>query len=313
MTESAKPRPILAIVLLFTVPLLLGVAIAPYVFNGLRELGEITDAIPKLTDGKFERVANRCVLFVTLCIIVPVLRMTGLAAQVKQGLKRTPSRLRELRTSLIIGCLSMIIIYGAGTWLGAYYMGTKYHGIGPFMLKFTEYLIGTIFIGLFEEVFFRGFIFGALRSRAGFVKALIISSIIFSGIHFLRPDYPTDIEHATWSTGFEILPYMFEKFVWPRDLLFAASLFVMGLALATFYEKRGNLYFIIGLHGGWVLAMRTGSYLLDRDNDVMFYLFGRGDLVSKGWLALIVVSVFFIAALMSKKRSDPDSGSADTT
>lgn len=306
MTEPAKPRPILAIVLLFTVPLILGAAIAPYVFNGLRELGEITDAIPKITDGKFERVANRCVMLVTLCILVPILRMTGLASQVKQGLKTSASRFKELRTSLIIGCLSMIVIYGVGTWLGAYYIGTKYHGIGPFILKFLEYLIGTIFIGLFEEVFFRGFIFGALRSRLGFLKALIISSILFSGIHFLRPDYPVDIEHASWNTGFAILPYMFEKFVWPRDLLFAASLFVMGLALATFYEKRGNLYFIAGLHGGWVLAMRTGSYLLDRNDDVMLHLFGRGDLVSKGWLALIVVTSFFIAALVSKKREVAD-------
>lgn len=304
MTDSSteiKSHPLLAVVLFFTVPLIIGAAIAPYVFNWLHGLE--TDAIPKLTGAKFERVANRCVMIVAALMLYPVIKMTGQLPHVKQGLRASASRFRELRSSVIVGCLSMVVLYGAGKILGAYEFGTKYHGAFPFLLTFISFLTGSVFIGIFEEIFFRGIIFGALRSQLGFIRALITSSVLFSAIHFMRPKYPVLIEHADWNTGFAILPYMFEKFAWPQDLLFAATLFVMGLALATFYEKRGSLYYIIGLHGGWVLAMQTGSYLFDRNRDVMVSLFGTSDLISKGWLALAVVTIFWIIALRSKKAA----------
>ena len=305
--ERATPRPLLAVFLLFALPILIGAAIAPYIFNGLQALSEVTDNLGKLTDAKFERVASRCVMLVAVIILYPVIRMTGLMPQVKAGLKGSPARFRELGWSVALGCASIIVLYGIGYLLGAYSVDLRHTSPGRFLLTFTEYLVGAVFIGLFEEVFFRGFIFGALRSRLGFMIALLLSSAIFSTVHFLRPLYPEPIETANWYTGFAILPYMFERFVWPRDLLFAATLFVMGLTLATFYEKRGSLYLIIGLHGGWVLAMRTGAYLLDRNNSVMPTAFGRGDLISKGYVALLVICAFLASAAWLKKRNPTES------
>jgi len=299
---SPNARPLLAILLLFTVPFIVGAAIAPYVFNGLQALGDITDALPKLTDSRFERVASRCVTLTALCILYPVMKMTGLLPQIRTSLRGSRERYRELGISILVGCLSIIILYGIGYYLDAYYISPRFKGLGPLAVKFTEYLVGAVFIGLFEEVFFRGFIFGGLRSRLGFITSLLISSIFFSGIHFFRPLYPLVIEHASWNTGFAIMPYMFERFSPDRDTVFAITLLMIGLTLATFYEKRGSLYFIAGLHGGWVLAMRTGGYIFDRNPDVLPKLFGPSDLISKGYLALIVVALFFIAALIEKPK-----------
>jgi len=302
VNSSPNARPLLAILLLFTVPFIVGAAIAPYIFNGLQALGEMTDALPKLTDSRFERVASRCVTLTALCILYPVMKMTGLLPQIRSSLRGSRERYRELGISILVGCLSIIILYGIGYHLNAYIISPRFGGLGSLAVKFAEYLVGAVFIGLFEEVFFRGFIFGGLRSRLGFLTSLIISSVFFSGIHFFRPLYPLVIEHASWNTGFAIMPYMFEKFSPERDTVFAITLLVIGLTLATFYEKRGSLYFIAGLHGGWVLAMRTGSYIFKRNPDVLPGMFGQGDLISKGYLALIVVSLFFAAALLEKRR-----------
>lgn len=301
-STTSNARPLLAICLLFSVPFIVGAALAPHAFNGLRALGDVTDAVPKLTEAPFERVASRCVMIVALFMLYPVLKLTGLLPRIKQSLRGSRDRYRELGTSILVGCVSIIALYGIGYHLDAYILSPAFKGAGPFALKFAEYLVGAIFIGLFEEVFFRGFIFGGLRSRLGFAVALVLSAVMFSGIHFFRPLYPTVIEQASWNTGFAIMPYMFEKFVPERDTVFAITLFIIGLTLATYYEKRGSLYFIAGLHGGWVLAMRTGGYVFDRNNHVLPAWFGQGDLISKGYIALIVVSLFFVAALAERRR-----------
>jgi hypothetical protein len=71
----------------------------------------------------------------------------------------------------------------------------------------------------------------------------------------------------------------------------------MGVTLCLYYEKQGHLFFVIGLHGGWVWAMRLGGHYLDRNREMLEPLFGRGDLIAKSPLALLVVLIFFIAAV----------------
>jgi hypothetical protein len=67
-----------------------------------------------------------------------------------------------------------------------------------------------------EEVFFRGFLFGALRARLGFVRAAIISSAVF-GLFHIEP-------------------------------LLIAVMFFVGLGLATLYERRGALLAPMAAH-----------------------------------------------------------------
>lgn len=69
-----------------------------------------------------------------------------------------------------------------------------------------------------EELFFRGFLFGALRRRFRFVIAAIISAVPFALVH---------------------------------DLLFSPLLFVFGIVLAFVYERRGSLVSSMGAHAAF--------------------------------------------------------------
>jgi membrane protease YdiL (CAAX protease family) len=295
MNPHRTPRPILALVLLLTVPILLGATLAPHAFNGLRALGEHTDALGKLTEARFERVTSRIVMIITALLLVPVVRLTGLWPSVRAGLAASPERWRALAASLVLGLASMAAVFALGWFNDAFVVSPKFTGWMSFSGYFLAFLAGAAFIGLFEEIFFRGIVFGALRTQLAFPLAAFLSSLFFSAIHFFRPLYPAVIEHASWYTGFAIIPHMFDRFVFEHDVWFALTLFMMGLTLSLHYERRGHLYTIIGLHAGWVLAMRTGAQLFDRNHEVFPVFIGRSDTLTKGLLALVVITVFFLA------------------
>ncbi|OGW63041.1 MAG: hypothetical protein A2V83_04415 [Nitrospirae bacterium RBG_16_64_22] len=86
---------------------------------------------------------------------------------------------------------------------------------------------------LFEEFFFRGFVFATLRTRFGFAAAGVVSSFIFAAIHLD-----------------------------PGTLLPLAGL---GLVLAYALEKTGSLWPAVAIHGLWNAVTFIGLRLLGPD------------------------------------------------
>ncbi|HMO49499.1 MAG TPA: CPBP family intramembrane metalloprotease [Kiritimatiellia bacterium] len=300
---SHTARPLWAILLLLGFPLLFGAAIAPWVYQALQALGEVTDALPKLTESRFEKVASRCVMLTAALILYPVIRMTGLLPELRRGLTPSPDRYRDFRQAFLLGAVSMALLYLAGWALGAYGPHPKAPTGMMLPAALAGFFIGALFIGIFEEIFFRGLIFGTLRTRLHGAIALLGSSAFFSVIHFFRPRFPEAVTETSWRTGFELIPHLFARFNPERDVVFAATLFLMGVTLCRFYTRTANLYFIMGLHGGWVLAMLTGANLLRRNPEAWPTLFGHGDLVSKSPLALLVMALFLAASLIPARKS----------
>ena len=70
-----------------------------------------------------------------------------------------------------------------------------------------------------EEIFFRGFVFGGLRSRLPFLPAAVISGLIFGSVHL--------------TTG---------------NVAAAAQLSVLGAVLAWLYERTGSITTTMAVH-----------------------------------------------------------------
>ena len=85
----------------------------------------------------------------------------------------------------------------------------------PWLVAYSL-VLACVFGPVVEEVFFRGFFYPALRSRYGVRWAMVITAVLFALIH------------ESW---FALIP-----------------VFLLGLALAHLYEKRGNLLSCITLH-----------------------------------------------------------------
>jgi membrane protease YdiL (CAAX protease family) len=288
-------------------PLVFGCLIAPWVFqwlSGLAAAGSLPEKIAE--DLNFERVTSRCVTITAALLLVPAFRLAGMRDVLRSALKTGPDRWSALVRSLLVAFASMLVIYLGGWAIGAYRLSDEAlaKGLGAF-----AFVVGAALVGLLEEIFFRGFVFGAIRTRLGFWSAAIIASLFFSAIHFFRPDAPQPITEVTWSSGFALLPYLFAKFRLVSDWAYMITLFVMGVTLCLYYERQGHLYTAIGLHAGWVWAMRLGGEVFDRNRDVLQVLFSRSDLIAKGALALVVMAAFFAWALSRPKSRVPRPGS----
>ena len=121
-----------------------------------------------------------------------------------------------------------------------------------------ESTLGLIFAGVMviavapvaEEFFFRGFFYGALRTRFGVVLAAVIDGLLFGAIHY-----------QGWDGG--------------EGLLLLPPLMTLGFIFCLLYEQTGSLYPPIALHafnnavafavqqdGGWALSLAVGPLML---------------------------------------------------
>lgn len=302
MADTPTPQrdPAWAILFLFAIPVLVGPLLAPPAYHLARWVGEAFALGDSLRNPMFERVASRCVQLVALLLLVPCSRWSGQWPDVRAGLRPTPERIGDFARGLLFGCASMFLVYLAGWSIGAYRLDPDL--VRSEVLRGAAlFSIAALCIGIFEEIFFRGFVFGALRQRRGFLFAAVLSSAIFSLMHFLRPRMPVEIVDPAWYAGYALLPHLFGKFVWVKDWDFMLMLFLMGLCLCGFYRRRGNLFLIMGLHAGWVWGMAVASDVFDRNAGMLDFWFSRGDLVSKGALAILVMAVFCAFALRPRR------------
>ncbi|OOZ49343.1 hypothetical protein BOW39_06685 [Solemya velum gill symbiont] len=118
-------------------------------------------------------------------------------------------------------------------------------------------LLGGILIGFIEETFFRGGIYGAMRKNAGFPVALLLSSLLYGSMHFIKPLPLPEGEPLHWYSGFLILQGSFDQLADWATLDSFIGLFAVGLYLAIVRERTGNLAYVIGLHAGFVFVIKV--------------------------------------------------------
>jgi membrane protease YdiL (CAAX protease family) len=141
--------------------------------------------------------------FAAAANVAPVLLCTGLARAVMiaaifsiaKKLPRGPASIGVVRSDIFSGIKKGLLWsagFGALALLG--FAGCTLLGVNPLGLVsvsipgspvwiLTYFLVGAALAPVAEEVYFRGFIFGWLRSR-GPVAAVIGSTLIFVAVHF---------------------------------------------------------------------------------------------------------------------------------
>jgi membrane protease YdiL (CAAX protease family) len=90
-------------------------------------------------------------------------------------------------------------------------------------------LLGLVLAAIFEEIAFRGLFLSVFATRWGFVRANLLQSALFAGIH-LQSINPTQVWRAVF-------------------------LFVLALWLGYFRKKTGSLWPPILLHAAYNLAI----------------------------------------------------------
>ena len=284
------------IVLFFIVSLLLGAVLAGPVFNGVLWLGRNVQALERLRDVEFERVASRCVLIAFLIFLVPMVRLAGIRDW--RGIGFLPDRnwWKRIGWGLLVGCVVPAVIFAGGWISGAY--GIREVLERGAVGKTLGYLFGALLVGWIEEGLFRGLLFGALRRSVGFWAGATIVSGIYSAVHFAKPRPVVGPVYGHWYSGLDLIPQMFNTVNFdPHFFPFALTLFFLGMVLCAFYQRTGSLYFSIGLHAGLVWVMRVGGYFFERNDAQWPWLFGADDVIAKSYIALFVLGAFMMISL----------------
>jgi len=137
---------------------------------------------------------------------------------------------------------------------------------------FFKVIPAALIVPLIEEIFFRGLVLGVLLKSGRRYIPIMVTSALYSIIHFLKAPDRTSPD-VTWMSGFNSIEHAFVQFTDP--LLVAAgftTLFLIGWILADARLQTRSLWLPIGLHAGWIFT--SGA----------FNKMARHDLVVWPWL-----------------------------
>lgn len=295
--EHRAARPFAAILLLFAAPLFASLLAAPWLYPLVKALG--------FGEARFDQVAGRVSLAVAVLVLVPAFRLAGFRDRAGMGLPAVRAWPWGWLRGWLIGCASMAAVYFVGWLLGVFVRRGGPTTVAGILAQIAAYLVGAVFIGIVEELLFRGFLFRALRRAWAFVPAAIAASAFFASLHIIRPAVPEGLNLSSWDAGLRLLPHLFDRVDWEDHLPMLVTLFLMGLALCTLVERQKHLYFVMGLHAGWVWIMRMAVKFSSNDGLRLRAWFGLTDEISKSWTGVLFAAAFLAAVIVIKPQAGP--------
>lgn len=286
--------PLYSLLLIFLVAPLLAMLISPWIYQGLQSFATEGSAL----DAPFYRVAARVTLVTVALLLYPAYKLSGICGREVCGLPRVKNGRSLMGLGLGLGIGSMLIVYLLGVVLGVFVWDIHGKTASYLVRKTVQAIFGGLFIGVFEEILFRGFIHTALRKSLGVVAAVILGSFFFSIVHFMRPVNPEVINQ--WNSGLMLLENLFAR-AGDTFLQEASTLFCIGLLLSVLCQWTNSVYVAIGLHIGWVWVMMFFRLFVDNQKNLV-WLYGTSEWISKAWVGSILSLVLLIAVLFTQKK-----------
>ncbi len=239
-------------------------------------------------DFPFHRIGDRIGLLFLVIGFILVARRIGLSdkASLGYGLNR-PLFIREMLIGLGIGVVGMLIIVAIMTGLGLLdWTEATTATAGKLAKTFFNRLLSGLAVGFLEETMLRGLMFTAIARESGTRAAILLTSVIYSAVHFLS-SYHIAADQVTSHSGIDLLFGTLQWFSTPLAMDDAfLCLFAVGLVLAIIRAKTGNIAACIGLHAGWVWVILFTHELTKpvRDQPLSFLLSQFDGFI--GWLVL---------------------------
>ena len=240
---------------------LLGALLAPPLFS-LGQALITRGMLPGLARFDFETYFHRALLIAALVLFWPLLRALRVSSWRDLGLRKNPRPAADLGIGFAIAAIPLLCC-------GAVIIALHLYSLRDAFLwhKMPIVFVAASFVPVLEELLFRGFILGVLLRSFSRLGALLLSSALFSIIHFLKaPEQTTPNDAVRWFSGFDSIAHSFGQFGDP--MLLAAgflTLLVIGCILADARLQTASLWLPIGLHAGWIFANGTFSKAAHRE------------------------------------------------
>ena len=246
----------------------LGALIAPPIY-WLGQVLIVHRVVPWLARVDFESYFHRALLLAAVALLWPLLRSLRVKSWRDLGLEKNLRAGTDLFAGLLIAAVPLLCF-------GAVLVSIHIYSLRQSFLwsKMPAVLVATLAVPLVEELFFRGFVLGVLLRGFSKISAVVLTSALFSIIHFLKaPEHTSPNESVTWLAGFVSIASSFWQFGQPLLLLAGfLTLFAIGCILADARLQTRSLWLPIGLHAGWIFANGTFSKAAHREAIVLPWL-----------------------------------------
>jgi len=277
-------------------------ALAPWVYLAAQKLAAHFGAFTDLASQPFHRYLNRCLYAAALVGLWPLLRSLGLRSAQEIGFAHPSQNWRRIVSGFGVGFVTLASVAALALLSGARQPNTQL-ALPELARHLFNATTSCIAVAVLEEFLFRGVAFGGLRKSVVPAIALLLSSVLYSAVHFYeRPPTPTTI---TWVSGFETFARMFQGITETRSLIPGFfSLLIAGSMLSWSYYSTGTLWFSIKLHAGWVFWLKSYGTLTRDVPGYNQYLWGSNKLYD-GWIGFGSIG---LAALLLRWRFPPPRG-----
>jgi membrane protease YdiL (CAAX protease family) len=276
-------HPLRVLVIYFAVVLIGGALLAPWLYWVAQAA---TGMFPSLTDAPFHRFLPRSILLLALAGVWPLTRALGGTSPRDLGWAPPAAHWNWLASGSLIGVVSLTIVA-----VIALLAGGRMFRESLTVVRLVEKLIGAMAtataVSVVEETLFRGALFGGMRRMFHWSLALLSSSVLYAAAHYLgRAEFHGQVK---WHAGLVFFAQNTRIFADGGVLIPGfPSLILAGVLLGLAFQRTGNLYFSVGLHGGWVLCQKLYSALTTSAPGNNVALWGSGRMID-GWLTFVVL------------------------
>ena len=260
-------------------------------------LAAIVDAIEVPWIESFAWQLVSAPLLITLARLLA--RSTDRREYGEYGLGARDQQAKHLMVGILAGATLTTAIFLSGYAVGAIkvtgFAQTTYSV--PWILTFLGFMFRYASVGVFEELFHRGFLitnlsegFRSAFGRQARMIALVASSLIFGLLHFGN-------DHATG--------------------LAALNIFLLGVLLGLPYVRTGSLYASVGLHFAWnfflgnIYGLPVSGYesrtalIRTESTDSMLWTGGsfgpEGSIIATGLVIVAILVTFRLTASRAGK------------
>jgi membrane protease YdiL (CAAX protease family) len=186
-----------------------------------------------------------------------------------------------------------------------------YHSFEDSLRWSVKALLTAITVGFFEELFFRGMLFRGLLEDRRKATAFAAANLFYAAVHFPKPPEKFSVNGLDPLSGIRFMQQTLQPYLSLGEILPGlVGLFIIGLVLSYAIFRTRVLYLSIGLHAGWVFALKTMRVYGEFQRGDLGWAFGSTDpkIVSGvvTWLGIALVGI--VVHFMTRRRAVSSSG-----
>jgi uncharacterized protein len=186
-----------------------------------------------------------------------------------------------------------------------------FHSLHDSIRWSVKALLTALMVGFFEELFFRGMLFKGLLEDTRRATAFAAANLFYAAVHFPKPPEQFLVSGLDPLGGIRFLQQTLQPFLNPVEILPGLiGLFIIGLVLSYAFFRTRALYLSIGLHAGWVFALKTMRVYGEFQRGDLGWAFGSSDpkIVSGvvTWIGIALVGV--VIHFMTQRKAVSSSG-----